>query len=423
MSHRRADLNGRALLGMLGLAVLLGVLGAVGAAVFLTVMSWATDVVWEWLPEQVGLESVPWWYVVLGLLIGAVLIIAARGLGPGMGSPLEGFHFDIGPSRAFAALSVALATLVFGGVLGPEAPLIVVGTVIGGLVTRNKPAQIQQLAMALGGIAAIGTILGNPFIAAFMVLEFAALGAMPRQALVPMFVALGSGYLVLTGIGPFTGLGQVELAVPGLTEVDQLAFGDLLLGLVVAIIAGIAVLLSRQVGYALQRVEKVRPSIAIVVSALVIGGLATFIMLAFDQPYDVVPFSGETSMDSLISETSALAVLAIVVAKALAYGVSLGGGWRGGPIFPATYIGVAAAVMVGLVITSTPMSALIVAGMAAGVAAMLKLPFTAGLLAIVIGAGAGLVVTPMAIIGAIVGVTLRMAYDKATGHTGVPMTP
>jgi H+/Cl- antiporter ClcA len=408
---------------MLGLAVLLGVLGAVGAAVFLTVMSWATDVVWEWLPEQVGLESVPWWYVVLGLLIGAVLIIAARGLGPGMGSPLEGFHFDIGPSRAFAALSVALATLVFGGVLGPEAPLIVVGTVIGGLVTRNKPAQIQQLAMALGGIAAIGTILGNPFIAAFMVLEFAALGAMPRQALVPMFVALGSGYLVLTGIGPFTGLGQVELAVPGLTEVDQLAFGDLLLGLVVAIIAGIAVLLSRQVGYALQRVEKVRPSIAIVVSALVIGGLATFIMLAFDQPYDVVPFSGETSMDSLISETSALAVLAIVVAKALAYGVSLGGGWRGGPIFPATYIGVAAAVMVGLVITSTPMSALIVAGMAAGVAAMLKLPFTAGLLAIVIGAGAGLVVTPMAIIGAIVGVTLRMAYDKATGHTGVPMTP
>jgi purine-cytosine permease-like protein len=69
------------------------------------------------------------------------------------------------------------------------------------------------------------------------------------------------------------------------------------------------------------------------------------------------------------------------------------------------------------------MSALIVAGMAAGVAAMLKLPFTAGLLAIVIGAGAGLVVTPMAIIGAIVGVALRMAYDKATGHTGVPMTP
>jgi hypothetical protein len=69
------------------------------------------------------------------------------------------------------------------------------------------------------------------------------------------------------------------------------------------------------------------------------------------------------------------------------------------------------------------MSALIVAGMAAGVAAMLKLPFTAGLLAVVIGAGAGIAVTPLAIIGAIVGVALRLAYDKATGRTGVPLTP
>jgi H+/Cl- antiporter ClcA len=404
-------------------AVLLGVLGALGAAVFLMVMSWATDIIWEWLPEQVGLDAVPWWWVVLGLLVGAVLILAAQRLGPGMGSPLEGFHFDIGPSRAIAALSVALATLVFGGVLGPEAPLIVVGTVIGGLVTRGKSPEVQQLAMALGGIAAIGTILGNPFIAAFMLLEFAALGAMPRQALIPMFVALGSGYLVLTGIGPFAGLGEVGLAVPGLTEVDQLTFGDLLWGLVVALIAGVAVLLSRQVGYGMQRVAKARPAVAIIGSALVIGGLATFVMLAFDQPYNVVPFSGETAMEALLTESSALAVLAIVVAKALSYGVSLGGGWRGGPIFPATYIGVAAAVLMGLVITSTPMSALVVAGMAAGVAAMLKLPFTAGLLAIVIGAGAGFVVTPMAIIGAIVGVVLRMAYDKATGRTGVPMTP
>jgi H+/Cl- antiporter ClcA len=403
--------------------VVLGVLGAIGAAAFLTLMSWATDVVWEWLPAQVGLDAVPWWWVVLGLLVGAVLIIAAQRLGPGMGSPLDGFHFDVGPSRAIAALSVALATLVFGGVLGPEAPLIVVGTVIGGLLTRGKSPQVQQLAMALGGIAAIGTILGNPFIAAFMVLEFAALGAMPRQALVPIFVALGSGYLVLTGIGPFTGLGGLELAVPGLTEVDQLTFVDLLVGLFVAMVAGAAVLLSRQVGYGLQRVAKLRPSVAILGSAVVVGALATFIMLAFDQPYDVVPFSGETAMGSLITETSALALLAIVVAKALAYGVSLGGGWRGGPIFPATYIGVAAAVLIGLVITATPMSALIVAGMAAGVAAMLKLPFTAALLAVVIGAGAGLVVTPMAIIGAIVGVAMRMAYDKATGHAGVPMTP
>lgn len=406
------------------LAVVLGVLGAIGAALFLSIMLWATDLVWVWLPEALGFAAVPWWWVGLGLLVGALLIVAARRLGPGMGSPLDGFHFDVGPSRAVAALSVALATLVFGGVLGPEAPLIVVGTVIGGFVARHQPPEVQQLAMALGGIAAIGTILGNPFIAAFMVLEFAAMGAMPRQALIPMFVALGSGYLVLTGIGPFTGLGTLSLSVPGLTEVDSLTFIDLGVGLLVAVLAAVVVLISRQVGYATQHFASSRPTLGIIVAALIITGATTIVMVVFDQPFDVVPFSGETAMPTLLAETSALAVIAIVIAKSLAYGVSLGGGFRGGPIFPATFIGVGVAVAVGLLITVTPVSALVVAGMAAAVSAMLKLPFTGALLAVVIGAGAGLAVIPLAIIGGIVGVVLRMAFDKATHHDGpVPLTP
>ena len=379
-------------------------------------MSYGTDFIWEWLPAQLGLAEVPWWWVMLFLLIGALLIIAAWRLGEGMGSPLDGFHFDIGPSRALAALSVAMATLIFGGVLGPEAPLIVCGTVIGGLVTRNKGPQIQQLGMVLGGMAAIGTILGNPFIAAFMVLEFAAMGAMPRQILIPLFMALASGYLVLTGIGPFAGLGTLDLAVPGLTEVDTLTFVDLFVGVGVAILAAIAVLISRQVGYAVQKIAKARPAPTIIGAALAIGALASIVMVVFDQPYFMVPFSGETAMPTLLAETSAVAALAIFVAKALAYGISLGGGFRGGPIFPATFVGVGVGVFVGLIITSSPMSALVVTGIAASCAAMLKLPFSSGMLALVIGAGAGMVVTPLAIIGAVVGVLLRLAYDKATHH-------
>jgi len=379
-------------------------------------MAQGTNLVWEWLPSTLGLAEVPWWWVIAMLLVGALLIIAAWRLGEGMGSPLEGFHFDVGPSRAVAALSVALATLIFGGVLGPEAPLIVVGTVIGGLVTRKQSPQVQQMAMALGGIAAISTILGNPFVAAFFVLEFAAMGAMPRQVLIPMFIAIGSSYLVLTGVGPFAGLGEVELAVPGITAVDQLTFSDLGVGVLVALVAGIAVLLSRTVGYATLRASKKQPTVTIIGAALVIGGLAAISMLVFDQPYTVVPFSGETAMPALIAETSVAAVLFIALAKAVAYGVSLGGGFRGGPIFPATFIGVAVAVLIGLLLPSISMSALIVTGIAAACAAMLKLPFSSGLLAVVLGAGAGLIVTPMAIIGAIIGVLIRLAYDRSTGR-------
>lgn len=398
------------------LAIGLGILGAIAAAVFLTVMSGLTDLFWETIPSALGLADVPWWWVPLMLVIGALLVIAAGKLGPGMGSPLEGFHFDIGPSKAAAAISVAMITLVFGAVLGPEAPLIVCGTVLGALVTRKQGPQAQQLGMALGGIAAIGTILGNPFIVAFMVLEFAAMGVMPKQALLPIFVALGSGYLVLIGIGPFAGLGALDLAVPGITEVDHINALDLLVGALVAVLAAAAVLLARQLGYLTQRLGARKPAAATLLAAIVISVLAVVVMVAFDQPYDVVPFSGETAMPTLLAEGSALVVLAIAVSKAIAYGVSLGSGFRGGPIFPATYIGVAVAVLIGLLMTSVPLGALVVAGIAAACAAMLKLPFTSGLLAIVIGAGAGLVVTPLAIIGAIIGVFARIAYDKATGH-------
>ena len=59
---------------------------------------------------------------------------------------------------------------------------------------------------------------------------------------------------------------------------------------------------------------------------------------------------------------------------------------------------------------------MVVAGVAASVGAMLRLPFTGALIAVLIASGGSLDATPLAIVGAIVGVLLRLAYDKKTGH-------
>ena len=60
------------------------------------------------------------------------------------------------------------------------------------LVSRPEvdPEKIGVTGISGGG-AAIGLILGNPFVTAFMLLEFSAMGAMPSIVLVPAFVALG----------------------------------------------------------------------------------------------------------------------------------------------------------------------------------------------------------------------------------------
>ncbi len=213
---------------LLALAVALGVLGAIAAAAFIEVVSVGQQWLFVDLPQALGMASLPAWLGTVLLLIGAAVVILARRLpgasGPG---PLTGFHFDIPVRTAPSMLLAALATLLFGFVLGPEAPLIVLGSVIGALVMRGRAPQQVQAGRLLGGGAAIGAVFGNPFITAFMLLEFAAVGMMPARVIPAVLVALGSGYAIQVGVLGFAGLGVHSLAVPGLPTYDTIAVGDL----------------------------------------------------------------------------------------------------------------------------------------------------------------------------------------------------
>src|SRR4029077_15316881 len=56
-----------------------------------------------------------------------------------------------------------------------------------------------------------------------------------------------------------------------------------------------------------------------------------------------VLFSGQASVPNVVAEDSTKIVLILIVAKGLAYAVSLGCGFRGGPVFPGIFLGVAVA--------------------------------------------------------------------------------
>ena len=93
-----------------------------------------------------------------------------------------------------SVLLAAVAMLIFGASLSPEVPLIVVGSTAAALLMRRAQLNVLSMVMFLGGIAAIGTIFGNPFVTAFKILEFAAMGLAPKVILLPAFVALGAGF-------------------------------------------------------------------------------------------------------------------------------------------------------------------------------------------------------------------------------------
>ncbi len=394
------------------LAAVLGILGALGATLLMAFIDSAEEWVWRDLPEALGFTELPYWWVVVAMLVGAGIVALAWRLPGATGkSPLTGLHFDTLPINAPSFLLAAIGSLVFGFVLGPEAPLVILGTTIGALAMRGRPPKMVQLGMLLGGAAAIGAIFGNPFVTAFMLLEFAAMGAMPSAVLMPAFVALGAGYVVQVGIGQWTGLGGHVLAVPGMPAYDALTWPDLVAGAIISIVAALAAAVARELGERVERAALTRRGVVLVAVALLTAALAIGVGITTGASVDLVLFSGQSAMPALIAETSALTVLLIVVAKVLAYGLALGGGYRGGPIFPATFIGVGIGVLASIMFADLSVSAMAAAGIASTATVMLRLPFTSAMLGMLLIGSAGLAVAPLAILGAVVGFGVRQRLD------------
>ena len=409
---------------LLLLAVFLGIVGATAASLFLEGVDAAITLIWTTLPSELGYDAPPDWWVFAALIVAALFVFVAWRL-PGHtgGGPLEGLHFDLDERTAPAFLLAAIGTLIFGAVLGPEAPLIALGTGLGALIFARQGGPAKQLAMLLAGGAAIGSIFGSPFITAFLFLEFAAFGALPAIALIPLFMALASGYIVQIGINHFVGFGTHSLAVPGIPPYDQLLGVDIVGGIVIAVISGLVAIIVRQGAARIVELAKSHRTIVLFAGAILTALVAVVARAITDQPVQTVLFSGQSGMPLIVKETAAGTVAILLVAKAIGYSIGLGAGFRGGPIFPAAALGAAAGVLASLLISDLSLGPMVVAAMAASIAASLKMPFSSALMAVLITSGAGADVVPLAIIGAIVGLILRQALDRRDVKQGLEPGP
>jgi H+/Cl- antiporter ClcA len=123
------------------------------------------------------------------------------------------------------------------------------------------------------------------------------------------------------------------------------------------------------------------------------GGLAVGVLaLAADglgaDSQDVL-FSGQYSLVPLVNETSTATLLVLVVAKTLAYAICLGCGFRGGPVFPAIFLGIGLAMFPVIWFDVSPTLAVAV-GTAAGMAGVTKLLFAPLLFAALLVSSSGL---------------------------------
>jgi H+/Cl- antiporter ClcA len=407
-----------AYLRLVALGAVVGIPAALVAAVFLALVHDIEHWLWNDLPDALGHSSAPW-YLVIGLpAVGGVIVALVRLLLPGDGGhrPLEGLAMGATPLAYGPGIALAgLGTLAFGAVLGPEAPLIALGSVVGMSMTlfyRANQREETVLATA-GSFSAISALFGGPLVGGMLMVEGGlAMGTALLPIILPGFVASAVGYLIFIGLGDWGGLEAQGLAVPNLPPYEGTHVLDLLVAVAVGVVAALVVVAARRLAGPVDARARRRADLPIV---LVLGGLAVGLLaqtadwLGADSQ-DVL-FSGQASVPDLVASDSTKIILILFVAKGIAYAVSLGCGFRGGPVFPAIFLGIALATFTSVWFDVSPTLAVAV-GTAAGTAAVTRLLVTSSLFAALLVGPQGTDAVPAAVLAACAAWLVIQAVDR-----------
>ena len=427
-----ATIRSRAFVVLMLVAAIVGVFVSLAAWCLLELINQIQRGVYVHLPSDVGYHSGPplWWSLPVLALAGLIIAFAIERL-PGEGGhiPANGLSTGGGATLPVALPGVILAALAavgLGVVLGPEAPLIALGSGLGvltiRLARRDAPPQVVTVVAAAGTFAAVSFLFQSPLLAAVLMIEVIGLGG-PRLTLVllPGLLAAGIGSLVSIGMGSWTGLSTSAYALGSVEGLSKFARPDIAdFGWTIALalaVAAVCVLIVR-CGRQTVGIVAVRRFVFLPAVGLFVAGLAIAFQEATGKPFQEVLFSGQNAIPQLATKvgTWSIGALALlIVFKGIAYSLSLGS-FRGGPTFPGLFLGAVAGLMAGQ-LPGYAVTPAVAVGMAAAVAAVLRLPLSAIVIAAVLTARSGAGSEPLVIVGTVV------AYMVSSRLLPPPATP
>lgn len=416
---------------LLVFAGLLGIVVSAACWAFLESIHAIQQLAFDDLPDALGFASAPWWWPLPVLAFAGVVIALAIDRLPGTGGhePAEGLKVGGPPTTPIqlpGVIIAAIASIALGLVLGPEAPLIALAAgltlFVVRLMRRDVPDQAKTVLVAAASFAALGTIFGSPIVGAIIIIEAAGLaGPTLPLVLLPGLIAAGIGSLVFIGVGSLTGLStqayaMAPLALPAYAQPNV---GDLLWTVVLAAVAagvGFAIVMG---GRKVEGLVKHRRFPLTVLAAVAIAGLAIAFAEITGQSAEAVLFSGQEAMNPLVSDAAGLTLgtlALLLVCKGVAWAISLGSA-RGGPTFPAIFLGVVAGVLASHLpgFSETPAVAVLVG---AGVVSVLRLPLSAIVIALLVSQG-GAGVTPLVIVGVAVAYVVVLTLEGRVGRDAV----
>lgn len=401
---------------LLMIAAVVGIAVSLAAWCFVELVYQMQRELYHHLPSALGYHNGPpvWWSLPILAVAGLITACAIERL-PGAGGhiPAEGLKVGGDPTRPIEVPGVILAGLAsigLGLVIGPEAPLIAIGAGLAvaavKLGRREMPPQALVVVAATGSFAALSFVFSSPIIAAVILIEATGLGRdrLPI-VLLPGLVGAGIGSLISIGMGSFTGLSSSAYALGplALPPFHQPTIGNFGWAIALALVIAVVAHLIRMGGLGTQRIVKSRPFLLLPICGLIVSGLAIAFSQASGKGTSEVLFSGQDALPGLITgagtwSLSALALL--IVFKGLGYSLSLGS-FRGGPTFPAIFLGAAGGLMASH-LPGFPMAAAVAVGIGSGTVAILRLPLSAIVVAALLTSKAGPGVEPLTIVAVVI---------------------
>ena len=361
---------------LMGYALVLGVVGGFAGLVFMGVIGYGNN--WYVDPEP-GWFGGQWWWIAVTAGAGVVVGLLRRLTRlpekiPGLIADLQAERVD--PRLVPGIVAVSAVSLIGGASLGPEQALGAMGGGAGSWMSRRRGlgTEDSRVNTLTGFGGAYGGLFSSTVIVVMMILEVARPGGQRfTKALVGAIIASSVSFGIYFAIAGAVFLDAYQ--VPQYQFEDWQLLAAVPLGMFAAVVVTLLVMVIKLAAVLFGRLKL--PSIA----KSTLGG-ALFGLVGVVLPLTL--FTGSDQLKTVLGDAGTLGVgliAALLIGKMLTFGVSLGSGFVGGPIFPALFIGGTAGVLVHAVFPGVPLGLAFTCLLAAVPGSLVTAPFSMVLLA------------------------------------------
>ena len=371
----------RAYLRVLLYAALFGIVMALLAFAFLTLLKIGTQFLTQSVPHLLwpgtnfNLTTLLI-AVVGGLLLGVAIYYTGEHTGMGVAQKEYAEQGRIEYRHLPSIMLQSFLSLWSGASLGPEGPLTdLCGRSGTWIAEKLKLSADEMRTLVYAAIAgAFGAFFLSPLTGAFIAFEYMSLRAIRYERfLLPGIVAACAGYTIyialphesLTGVFAFP-----DFQAPRLIDL-LFAVGIGVLGGIIGVGQKLVMLGGASAAKPLHK----RPVVRSLVGGVVVGVVGVFLPLTL--------YSGQSQTEEIVhnyAQIGVISLLVLAVAKAFLMSLSFATGFKGGPIFPTLFIGGALGAALNLLVPGIPAGVCILGLMGGVLGSMAELPITATLL-------------------------------------------